>query len=105
MASAPPEPADTGAALQRMAARTLIWIILIVGGVATSIGAVETALGLRALWASQRLTIGLALLALSGAAALLYRAGRPRCRRRWCWAARWSRSSCMRSTSAWACTR
>ena len=78
MASAPPEPADTGAALQRMAARTLIWIIVIVGGVAAAIGAVETALGMRALWASQRLTIGLALLAVGGTAALLYRARRPR---------------------------
>jgi PAS domain S-box-containing protein len=61
-----------------MAARTLVWIVVIVGGVAAAIGAAETALGLRALWASQRLIIGLALLAVGGVAALLCRAGRPR---------------------------
>ena len=78
MASAPIEPADTGHALRRMAARTLVWIVVIVGGVATCIGAAETALGLRGLWASQRLTIGLALLGVGGVAALLCRGGRPR---------------------------
>ncbi|MDR7297308.1 PAS domain S-box-containing protein [Pelomonas aquatica] len=78
MASAPTDPGDTGAALRRMAARTLVWIVVIVGGVAAAIGATETALGLRALWASQRLNIGIALLAVGALAALLCRTGRPR---------------------------
>jgi PAS domain S-box-containing protein len=78
MASAPTEPADTGAALQRMAARTLVWIVVIVGAISAAIGAAETVLGLRAVWGSQRLNIGLALLLVGGLAALLCRAGRAR---------------------------
>jgi PAS domain S-box-containing protein len=78
MASAPPEPDDTRDALQRLAARTLIWIIVIVGVAAALIGVVETALGMRALWGSQRLVVGLALLGLAGGATLLYRAALPR---------------------------
>ncbi|MFG6429997.1 PAS domain S-box protein [Roseateles sp. LYH14W] len=78
MAAAPLEPSETRDALQRMAARTLIWIIVIVGAVAAVIGAVETVFGMRALWGSQRLLIGAALLGVGGVAALLYHAGRPR---------------------------
>jgi len=78
MASPPTEPSLTRDALQRMAARTLIWIVVIVGAVAVMIGAVESALGMRSLWGSQRIAVGLALLAVGALAALLYRAGRPR---------------------------
>ena len=76
-----PAPAESGAtvtALQRMAARTLVWIVAVVGTAAALIGIVETALGLRALWASQRLAIGLALLTVAATAALLVRVHRPR---------------------------
>lgn len=78
MASVPTDASDTRSALQQMAARTLIWIVGVVGTVAALIGAGEAALGLRALWGSQRLVVGLALLAVSGAGWLLCRAGRAR---------------------------
>ncbi|HEY0956550.1 MAG TPA: ATP-binding protein [Roseateles sp.] len=78
MASATPDSGLTNDALQRMAARTLIWIVVVVGALAATIGAAETVLGLRALWGSQRLLIGLALLGLGAAAVALLRAGRPR---------------------------
>ena len=72
------EPSVTGDALQRMAARTLIGIVVIVGAVAALIGIVEAMLGMRALWGSQRVLMGAGLVALGGTAALLYRAARPR---------------------------
>lgn len=78
MASAPPDTVLTSDALQRMAARTLIWIVLVVGGLAVTIGASETLLGLRAMWASQRLNVGMALIVVGALAALMLRAGRPR---------------------------
>ncbi len=78
MALLPPEHSETRDALQRMAARTLIWIVVIVGGVAAVIGSVETLLQLRAPWSSQRVLVGLALLGAGGVAALLYRAALPR---------------------------
>jgi len=74
----PTEASETRDALQLMAARTLIWIVGIVGSVATLIGAAETVVGLRALWGSQRLIVGLALLAVAGSGWLLCRAGRAR---------------------------
>ncbi|MGQ3051883.1 MAG: PAS domain S-box protein [Roseateles sp.] len=76
MPSAPADPTSTRASLQQLAARTLIWIVVIVGGLAAVIGAIETWTGLRGLWASQRLNVGLALLGVGGLATLLYRAGR-----------------------------
>ena len=78
MASQPTEPRDARTALQQMAARTLIWIVGVVGAIAALIGISETLMGLRALWGSQRLVVGLALLAVSGTGWLLCRAGRPR---------------------------
>ncbi|RZJ07975.1 MAG: response regulator [Rubrivivax sp.] len=78
MASQPLEPSVTRDALQRMAARTLIGIVVIVGAVAALIGAVEAMIGVRALWGSQRLLMGVALVALGGVALLLYRADRSR---------------------------
>lgn len=76
MVSVPTDSHDTRTALQQMAARTLIWIVGVVGGVAALIGISETALGLRALWGSQRLVVGLALLSVSAIGWLLCRAGR-----------------------------
>ncbi|MDR7335274.1 ATP-binding protein [Roseateles asaccharophilus] len=78
MASATTDSGLTNDALQRMAARTLIWIVLLVGALAATIGAMETVLSLRALWASQRLMVGLALLAVGAVAFGLVRGGRPR---------------------------
>lgn len=72
------EPGETRDALQRMAARTLIWIVVIVGAVAVMIGTVEAVIRVRAPWSSQRVLVGLALLAAGAVATLLYRAGRPR---------------------------
>jgi len=73
-----PEPGETRDALQRMAARTLIWIIVIVGAVAVVIGTMNSLVNMRAVWSSQRVLVGLALLGTGGIAALFYRAGRPR---------------------------
>ena len=78
MASVPTEPVQPRDALQRMAARTLIWLVAIVGALATAVGVAETVLGLHPLSSSQRLLMGLALLGVAGIATLLYRAGRPR---------------------------
>jgi PAS domain S-box-containing protein len=78
MVSAPTDASDTRGALQMMAARTLLWIVGVVGAIAAVVGVGETLLGLRALWGSQRLAVGLALLGLSGLGWLLCRAGRAR---------------------------
>ncbi|WP_422010728.1 PAS domain S-box protein [Roseateles sp.] len=78
MASPQTETANTREALHDLAARTLIWIVTIVGAVAAVIGASEGALGTRGLWASQRLAVGLSLLAVGGVAALLRRRGHVR---------------------------
>ncbi|RZL35955.1 MAG: PAS domain S-box protein, partial [Rubrivivax sp.] len=72
------KPGKTGDVLQRMAARTLIWILVIVGGLAMGVGAVDMAVGQRPWWLSQRLVLGAALLLVAGGGALLYRAARPR---------------------------
>ncbi|MFG6414267.1 ATP-binding protein [Roseateles sp. DC23W] len=68
----------TREALLRMAARTLIGIVAVVGGVAALTGLVEAAAGMRALWGNQRLLMGLGMLGVGGCAALLSRAGRQR---------------------------
>ncbi len=78
MVSVPTDTNDTRDALQLMAARTLLWIVGVVGAIAALIGISETLLGLRALWASQRLVVGLALLSVSAVGWLLCRAGRAR---------------------------
>jgi len=78
MTRTPTDPSETRQALQRLAARTLVWIVVTVGSAAALIGGTETLAGLRHGWASQRLLVGLALLAVGGVAALAYRAGRPR---------------------------
>ncbi|WP_310267701.1 PAS domain S-box protein [Roseateles saccharophilus] len=74
----PTDASDTRDALQMMAARTLLWIVGIVGSIAALVGIGETLMGLRALWGSQRLVVGLALLGVSGVGWLLCRAGRAR---------------------------
>ncbi|MFN3861124.1 MAG: ATP-binding protein [Roseateles sp.] len=78
MPTPPLEPRTARDAVQRMAARTLIGIVVVVGAVAALTGAAETSAGLRAPWASQRLNMGLVLLGVGAAAALLCRAGRAR---------------------------
>lgn len=78
MASVPTDAATTRGALQQMAARTLIWIVGVVGAVAALIGVSESALGLRAIWGSQRFNVGLALMAVAAVGWLLCRAGRAR---------------------------
>ncbi len=78
MALAPAQRRETHEALQRMAARTLTWIVLVIGLIAALVGVGEMILGTRVLWGSQHLTVGSALLAVGGAALLLYRACRPR---------------------------
>ncbi|MFG6457650.1 ATP-binding protein [Pelomonas nitida] len=78
MALAPIQHRETHEALQRMAARTLTWIILVVGLIAALVGVGEMLLGSRALWGSQRLSVGAALLLVGGIAMRLNRAAMPR---------------------------
>jgi PAS domain S-box-containing protein len=78
MVSVPTDADDTRDALQAMAARTLLGIVGVVGAIAALIGIGETVLGMRALWASQRLLVGFALIGVSGIGWLLCRAGRAR---------------------------
>jgi PAS domain S-box-containing protein len=78
MASAPLEPGETRGALQRLAARTLIWIVVSVGALAVLISTIEPAMGTGAPWASQRLLMGLTLIGIGGGATLLYRRRRLR---------------------------
>ncbi|MFG6485370.1 ATP-binding protein [Roseateles sp. BYS78W] len=78
MASAPIEADEARDVLQRIAARTLIWIVVIVGSAAALIGVVEAVFGSQGRWDGQRLLVGLALLGVGGVATLLYRAALPR---------------------------
>lgn len=78
MVSVPTDANDTRDALQMMAARTLLWIVGVVGAIAALVGIGETVLGVRALWASQRLVVGFALFSVSLVGWLICRAGRAR---------------------------
>ena len=75
MASATTDAAASADALQRMAARTLVWIITIVGVTTLAAGGIGASLADRPPWESQRVLMGLALLGLGGTAALLSRGG------------------------------
>lgn len=78
MSPLPTDSVSTRAALHEMAARTLTWILAVVGAALLAVEGQQLLAGHHSLVGNHRLFIGLAMLAVAAAAALLRRAGRPR---------------------------